>query len=425
MKRTILTGASTLALVLGGMAASAQDMKFSVDDVTGDITYYTHWTNYIASGDFDRWEAEFKAMYPNAGDVDIIGIATYAETMATRFATGDYGDVLEVANNLSIEELPDFLLPLTDLDLSEDMYFADRWATDGVPYGYTFGVNAEGIVYNKNAFEAAGITSVPTTWTEFTAAAEALKANGTIPLVTNMGSSWPLTAWDGLAAAISGDPDFFSNMADDPAPFAADKPYGRSLATLQTFIANGWVEEDLTGDHWQDSKGWMASGEAAMWFLGNWSINQIVEEGAALASVDGFDNSQLGYFPFPYDDSGNYYANSGPDWAMAVSVDTDNAVMAQAWVDFLLTKTDLSQIAGFIPGYKGLEPTLPQLAELNSYGPNLIGQNTPSAVYTDTTNLINFTNGAGTRELMLADDYEAAIEALNSRWEQASERAKN
>ena len=33
---------------------------------------------------------------------------------------------------------------------------------------------------------------------------------------------------------------------------------------LRKMEAEGLVEEDLTGDHWEDSKGWMASGKAAM-----------------------------------------------------------------------------------------------------------------------------------------------------------------
>jgi len=424
MKKSFAAGASLIALVASVQLAGARDLPFKPEEVTGTIVYYTHWTNYIDSGDFDRWEAEFKAMYPGVEDVDIQGIATYDETMATRMATGDYGDVLEVAGRLSLEELGDFLLPLDDLGLAEEFYFADRWAYDGHVYAFTDGVNAEGIVYNKDVFAKAGITKVPTTWTELKDAMAKIKAAGAIPMVLNMGSGWPLSSYDGLAAAMSGTPDFNAQMLEDPAPFAADKPYGKSFAILKEIIDSGWTEEDLSGDHWQDSKGWMASGQAGMWFLGNWSINQIVSEGAVLANVAGFDGTHLGYFPFPYDDSGKFNANSGPDWAMAINKDTANPILAKAWVDFLLTKSDLSQIAGFIPGCKCLEPTLPQLSELNSYGPTLIGQNTAPAAFTDAQNLIGMQNGALTRELMLASDYAAAIDALNARWAEAVERSK-
>ncbi len=423
MKTLFLTGASALALLAFASSVQAQS-AINPDEVKGSIVFYTHWTNYITSGDMDRWEAEFKALYPNVEDIDIQGIATYAETMATRMATGEYGDVLEVATALTNEELGDFLLPLNDLGLDDEFHFADRWAYEGNTYAYTFGVNAEGVVYNKDAFAKAGITEVPQTLSDFLAAAEKLKAAGIIPVVTNLGSGWPVTVFDGLASAISGSPDFFSEMVDDPAPFAADKPYGIALGILRSLIDGGLVEQDLTGDHWQESKGWMASGQSAMWILGNWSINQIIDEGAALANVEGFSGDKLGFFPLPYDDSGVINANSGPDWAMAVSNKSTNPVLAKAWVDFLLTKSDLSQIAGFIPGYKGMEPTLAQLAEFNSYEPNLIGQNPSSSEFTEAKNLIGFENGAGTRDLMNQKDYAAAIDALNNRWEKAVERVK-
>lgn len=423
MRTFFLSGISLAAMLAFAPLAQAQS-AINADEVKGSIVFYTHWTNYITSGDMDRWEAEFKALYPNVEDIDVQGIATYAETMATRMATGEYGDVLEVATALTNEELGDFLLPLNDMGLDDQFYFADRWAHEGNSYAYTFGVNAEGVVYNKDAFAKAGITEIPQTLSEFYAAAEKLKAAGITPVVTNLGSGWPVTVFDGLASAISGSPNFFSEMVDDTTPFAADHPYGQSLSILRTLIDKGLVEQDLTGDHWQESKGWMASGEAAMWVLGNWSINQIIDEGAVLANVEGFSGEKIGFFPLPYDDSGVTNANSGPDWAMAVSNKSQNPVLAKAWVDFLLTKSDLSQIAGFIPGYKGLEPTLPQLAEFNSYEPNLIGQNPSSSEFTEAKNLIGFENGAGTRDLMNQKDFAAAITALNDRWVKAVERVR-
>ena len=78
MKRHFTVGISTLAfLAVAATSASAQE-GIDPASVTGRITFYTHWTNYIDSGDFDRWETEFKALYPNVEDIDVLGIATYA-----------------------------------------------------------------------------------------------------------------------------------------------------------------------------------------------------------------------------------------------------------------------------------------------------------------------------------------------------------
>ena len=417
--RLILAGVSTLAIIASAVGATAQD---GIDPaaVKGKILYYTHWTSYLTEGLFDQWEAEFKAMYPNVEDVDIQGITTYSETMSTRLATGDYGDVLDTPPTVPRNELPDFFLPLDDTGLVEDFYYASNWEVDGEHYALPFGVNVEGVVYNKQAFADAGV-EVPTTWTEFLAAAHKLKDAGVTPMVTNLASVWPLSVYDGLAVAISGQPDFLDSTVSDPAPFSADKPLGKAFNVLHTLIEEGLVEEDLTGDHWEDSKGWMASGKAAMWFLGNWSINQIILEGSAKAGVEA-NADNIGYFPLPYDDSGSYNVNSGPDYGMSVAANSQNPETAKAWLAFLLTKSNISQIAGFIPGYKKLEPTLPQLAEIQSYGPTIIEQIPPGPTYANMANLINYSGGHGIQSVMLADDYDAAIEQLNADWADAASR---
>lgn len=50
----------------------------------------------------------------------------------------------------------------------------------GNTYGITIGVTSVGIVYNKNAFEKAGIATLPTTLEEFYEACERLKQVGIV-----------------------------------------------------------------------------------------------------------------------------------------------------------------------------------------------------------------------------------------------------
>lgn len=424
MNRLLAAGVS-LAVMSLAVPALAQNMPDPAK-VSGKIVNYVHFTNYIDDGSYDRWEAEFKTLYPNVEDIEVIGIADYAGQITTRLATGDYGDVLETADQVPADELGDFFLPLNDLDLAKDWYYADRWASDGNVYGLTFGVSVEGIVYNKDAFKKAGIDAVPTRYSELKAAYEKLKAAGAYPMVVNLADGWPTFVWAGLAAAISGDPEFGNKMVDDPSPFDADKPYGKSMGIFKDLIASGLTEDDLATGHWQDSKGWLASGKGGSWFLGNWSINQIAAEGAELAGLDNYDPTNLGYFPFPYDESGGpYNVNSGPDWAMVVNKNTQNPELAKAWLAFILTKTDISQKAGFIPGYKGLEPTLPQLAEIKSYDPVVIEGASPTAAATRVQNAAGFPAGGNAiRDLMNAPDFEAAKADLNAKWAAAAERER-
>ena len=58
MKRLLAAGICLAAMSLA-VPAFAENLP-NADDVSGKITFYTHWTNYIDDGSFDKWEAEFK-----------------------------------------------------------------------------------------------------------------------------------------------------------------------------------------------------------------------------------------------------------------------------------------------------------------------------------------------------------------------------
>ncbi|MEO6012717.1 MAG: ABC transporter substrate-binding protein [Devosia sp.] len=423
MNRLLAAGVS-LAVVSLALPAMAQNMPDPAN-VKGKIVNYVHFTNYIDDGSYDRWEAEFKAMYPNVEDVEVLGIADYAGQIATRLATGDLGDVLEISDQVPVDELGDFFMPLNDLGIDKDYYFADRWAYEGNVYGLTFGVSADGIVYNKEAFKKAGIDTIPTKFSELTAAYAKLKASGAYPIVLNLADGWPVTSFEGLAAAISGDPNFMNSTLQDDTPLAADKPWGKSLSILKGFIDAGFAEDDLSTAHWGDSKGWLASGKGASWFLGNWSISQIATEGATLAGLKDYDANNLGYFPLPYDESGGpYNVSSGPDWAMVINAKTANPELAKAWLAFILTKTDLAQKAGFIPGYKKLPPTLPQLAEFQTYKPHLIEGAPPTPALTNVRNASGWNGGNAIRDLANAPDFNAAVNDINAKWAASAARER-
>lgn len=415
--KCLLAAGVSLAVLSLAVPAFAQQAGIDPAQVKGKITVITHFTSYITDGLFDRWKKEFKALYPNVEDVDVQGITDYAGTMPTRLTTGDYGDVLDVPTTVTREELPEFFLPLDNLDLAKDFYYAANYTQDGHVYAFTDGVSVNGMAYNKAAFAKAGITGVPKTWDELIADMQKLKAAGIIPIILNMGAGWPLATSDDLAVDIYGKPTLHADMMKDAAPFSADKAYGKALGIYHTWIKDGLTEPDLTANNWEDSKGWIAGGKGAMWFLGSWSINQIIQEGSKKAGLSNYDATNIGYFPLPYDNSGGpYNVDSGPDYPLAVAKNSKNPVTAEAWLAFLLTKSDLSQVAGFIPGYKPMPPTLAQMTEFQSYKPNIIQTVADPTEFTNASNSINFGGGKGAQSLMLADDYDAAVTDLNKQW---------
>lgn len=181
--------------LLAGTILSVGASIAHAQEITGKVTFYTHFAQFVDSGDWDRWGSAFEEKYPGT-EVEVILVGNFRKEMPTRIASGDYGDVLNVMDNLPPAEYAEFYAPLTDMSLAETHSFVDRYTVDGEIYGYVYGANAEAVVYNKQAFARAGIDAVPTTRTELFAACEKLKAEGIVPFQINMGAGWPMQQWE-------------------------------------------------------------------------------------------------------------------------------------------------------------------------------------------------------------------------------------
>lgn len=402
-----------VALASIGSAALAQD-----GEVSGKITFYTHFGYFVESGHWDEWASAFEEKYPGT-EVEVLPVANYRKEMPTRVASGDYGDVLNVLDNLPPSDYAKFYAPLTDMSLAETHSFVDRYEIDGEIYGYIYGANAEAIVYNKAAFEEAGIEEIPSTKTALLEACEKLNEADITPFLLNMGAGWPMQQWDKAALLFADDGDYYEAILDEDAPYGEDQPYGQSIGFVRDLFEAGCAERDYTANNWDESKMLMGAGEAGMWFLANWSVAQAIVAGEAMGVENPGEN--LGMFPLPIDDSGDPAVLLWPDWAIGVSANSDNKPTAKAWIEFLLTETDIANQAGFIPGDPRIEPTMPQLKELFDREPPVIEAGTPPSEFKQAMAdaRLDFMTGTYIRDLVLAEDFEAAIEDVNTRWGKA------
>ena len=77
-----------------------------------------------------------------------------------------------IPSGLATSEYSKYFEPPPDA-MFEDVYFADNTLFEGKRYGISTGVNTQGIVYNKKAFDTAGVDKVPTTLDELYGRGEA------------------------------------------------------------------------------------------------------------------------------------------------------------------------------------------------------------------------------------------------------------
>ena len=108
-------------------------------------------------------------------------------------------------------------------DIENDYNFASNRAYNGSVYGIPSTGNAQGIIYNKKVFEAAGITTLPKTPDEFLDDLQKIKDYDPSidPLYTNYAAGWTMTAWDAYTSGgATGDPDWMNiTMPQTKDPF--------------------------------------------------------------------------------------------------------------------------------------------------------------------------------------------------------------
>ncbi|TYP79743.1 ABC transporter substrate-binding protein [Paenibacillus methanolicus] len=391
----------------------------SVIESTGAASKLTVLTNRIdlmENGTMDAYAREFEQSHPGV-DIRFEGLTNYESDVMMRLATRTAGDVLLLPNQLSTKELSGYFEPLP-ATMFENVHFADFKSYQGNRYGIATGISSDGIVYNKRAFAAAGVTEVPRTLEEFYEACRRLKDKGIVPVYINYGAQWPMTEWgERLVSFMTGDPNTLNRMAEVDDPWRTDNAWGQALTIVRTLVDKGYTERDLMSNSWETSKAELASGRAAMYLMGNWSIKQVIEAGAK--------PEDIGFFPFPYDnDADRRYAPISPDWFVGISKFSENKPLAEAWITFFVRESGYVEQSGFLSVETNKEPTLPQYKEFLSYDPILLESTVPSETFLSIANKakIAFWSGDFIQELVAAKILDEGFQAMNAKWKEARAR---
>jgi raffinose/stachyose/melibiose transport system substrate-binding protein len=329
------------------------------EDLAGSIIVLTNRTD-IVDTTFVEYAAQFNEIYPNV-EVEFEAMTDYAGEVKIRMNTEDYGDVLLIPDTIPTNQLPDFFSPLGSIEDLDPVYtFVTEKSFDGMVYGLPVTGNAQGIVYNKAVFEAAGITELPDTPEAFLDAMRAIKENtDATPYYTNYAAGWPLVQWEGHRGSVSCDPNYSNEMVQMEAPFAEGTAHYTIYKLMYDLVAEGLVEVDPSTTDWESSKPMIANGEIGAMVLGSWAIVQMQE------FAD--DPDVIGYMPFPSNIDGQVCAAAGGDYKIGINKYSQNQEAARAWLDWFLNDSNFAYDQGGIPPVKGsdLPPQLAAFTDMN------------------------------------------------------------
>ncbi len=301
-----------------------------------------------------EYAQEFMDIYPGT-TVEFETIKEYDDVIPTRIAGGEAPDLFYVVDPINQDTYKDYFLPLDDLDFTADdiLFYENGKGTDGNLYVLPLTVSYCGMVYNKAAFAAAGVTEIPKTVDEFYEVCGKLDEAGITPVGTAFKDIWPIYAWCGWGEVTltAGDNRGENKYAQQDEIY--DDVMLSSMDIVRNLYKKGWLEEDIMSANWDQFKLDLAQGKTAMHYSETWLPAQFVELGAR--------PEDIGMFPFP--GAKNIKAGAGKQWG--VSKDTENPDLAKAFLSYMLNNPVAESD---IPSNKNIEVNDPFVAELLSYG---------------------------------------------------------
>lgn len=191
----------------------------------------------------------------------------------------------------------------------------------GVPYSYY----QWGIYYRKDIFDKMGIAE-PKNWDELKAAAAKLKEGGVTPFTIGTKYLWTAAGvFDYLNLRTNGY-DVHNDLTAGKIKYT-DPRIQDTFAKWKELIDMGAFIENHATMSWQDAVAPFAKGEAAMYVMGNFSVDAYKNAGLTYDQID--------YFPFPEITPGVPRAEEAPADAFFIPSKANNKEDARKFLAFI------------------------------------------------------------------------------------------
>lgn len=192
-----LAACMTTALVAGCSSGNGEG-KEKEENKTKEITLMAsqNWIKDVDNELFDKFEEETGIKVK----VSLTPDNEYATLLGTTLSGGsDAVDMFmyEAGSKMVSDGIPEVAVDLSDEEWVDRM---ENWAinantVDDKLLGFsTWGIDYEGILYNKTFFEENNLKT-PTTWNEFIALCDQIKGLGVTPLYESINGTWHTQSW--------------------------------------------------------------------------------------------------------------------------------------------------------------------------------------------------------------------------------------
>lgn len=269
------------------------------------IVYWSMWNESEAQGTVIKAAiADFEAAYPNVTVNVTWNGRDNRKLIVPAFEAGTVIDVWDGGMDVMVGSIaPTYALPLDDyltqasvddanISVADTIIPAllNQYPNDGKLMTVPYQPFAVLFFYNKAHFAEVGITTAPTTWSEFITAAEALKTAGHPPITTDMDAYTDIII--GYAAERAVGCSAFVETLIDRTGASWDNPlYLQMAKDISELSSKGLLLENTAGNLYPAGQQALALGEVTMYLNGTWLPSEV-------AGTTGPD-FQWGSFSYP------------------------------------------------------------------------------------------------------------------------------
>ena len=310
---------------------------------------------------------EYMAAHPNVNiEITVLENEAFKTKLTTVMQSGEPPDIFQSwGGGVMNEYAKAGLLKDISADLDADGgAWRDTFASGalgvysylGKNYGVPWDMGMIGFWYNKELFAQAGITTPPTTWTEFLDDVKALKAAGITPIALGEGDKWPgMHMWAYLVTRLGGKENFEGALLRTGS--FTDAPFIEAGNKLNELIALEPFQDGFLGATYGDEATAVGNGKAAMELMGQW---------APAVQRDNSEDKQglgdkLGFFAFPMVEGGVGAPTDAVGGGNGFAIGKNASPEAIDFVKFLTSAENQAALAGIgvaIPVVKGGEAGL-------------------------------------------------------------------
>lgn len=251
----------------------------------------------------EQLAADFNAENPDIQvEVDASGPegAELDAAVKTRLSTGDMSDLFWYNSGALMQQLnPDqTLLNVADEPWIDDLNDAYRQtvSTDNGVYGAPTGSSmGGGFFYNIAVYEQLGL-EVPTTWDDFIANGETIRAAGIDPVIQSYGDTWTsqMLVLADFYNVNAEDPEFGEKLTANEVTFADTPAALASFQKLQDLAEAGFFNEDFATTILDQALAKLANGEGVHYPMLTFAQATITQNYPGQAD-------DIGFFPVPGD----------------------------------------------------------------------------------------------------------------------------